>query len=74
MAFVTVRLSDGFENYYCSPTEQRLVVLWRRFCNFFSMQIFEHAHSEYLTHHFMVLSQSLVPYALKYQTPQKMDV
>ena len=72
MAFVTVWLSDGFESYYCSPTEQRLVVLWRRFCNIFSMQIFEHTYSEYLTHHFMVLSQSLVPYALKYQNPQKM--
>ena len=36
------------------------------------MQIFEHAHAEYLTHHFMVLSQSLVPYALKYLNPLKM--
>ena len=36
------------------------------------MQIFVHTHSEYLTHHFMVLSQSLVPYALKYHNPQKM--
>ena len=38
------------------------------------MQILEHTHSEYLTHHFMVLSQSLVPYALKYQNPQKMPL
>ena len=38
------------------------------------MQIFVHTHSEYLTHHFMVLSQSLVPYALKYQNPLKMHL